>query len=163
MANIGDPRPSDDRAALATPHDGAARTIEEQVLPLVEESLSLNRRTVETGKVLVKTILNQRKEIAKADIYRHAVSVEHVPINREIDEVPAPWEDGDVLVIPVVEEVLVVEKRLILREELRVTRRKEIDHIEQPVLLRSMEALVERHGVAPSTSASGTGTDMKDR
>jgi len=118
---------------------------EEQVLPLVEENLVVNRRTVETGTVRVRTVLEQREELARADIYRHQVTVEHVPINREIDEVPTPWEDGDVLVIPVVEEVLVVEKRLILREEIRVGRRREIEHVEQPVTLRSMQALVERH------------------
>jgi uncharacterized protein (TIGR02271 family) len=129
---------------------GSSRLIEEQVLPLVEEQVSIGRRTVETGRVRVRTVLHQREEVAKADIYRQAVSVEHVAVNREIDSVPEPWEDGDVLVIPIVEEVLVVEKRLFLREEVRVHRRRELDHVEQPVALRSMEALVERHAAAPA-------------
>lgn len=125
------------------------RTVAEEVLPLVEENLAVHRRTVETGKVRVRTVMQQREEVARAEIYRHAVSVEHVPINREVDEVPAPWEEGDVLVIPVVEEILVVEKRLILREEVRVRRQRQVDHVEQPVTLRSMQALVERHALSP--------------
>ena len=126
--------------------DHGGTIVEEQVLPLVEETLTTQRRTVETGTVRVRTVLQQREELARAEIYRHAVSIEHVPINREIDEVPEPWEDGDVLVIPVIEEVLVVEKRLMLREEVRVRRERRADLVEQPVTLRSMEAVVERRG-----------------
>ena len=134
---------------------GTSRLVEEQVLPLVEETLATHRRTVETGTVRVRTVLQQREEIARAEIYRHAVSVEHVPINREIDVVPEPWEDGDVLVIPVVEEVLVVEKRLMLREELRVRRHREVDQIAQPVSLRSMQAVVERRGRTADGAVEG--------
>lgn len=137
--------------------DAKQGIVEERVLPLVEENLVTQRRTVETGTVRVRTVLQQREEVARAEIYRQAVSVEHIAVNREIDEVPVPWEDGDVLVIPVVEEILVVEKRLILREEVRVRRRREVDQIEQPISLRSMEALVERRGVS-ATPRSDVGT-----
>ena len=141
MVSPADPiNPRNDPLAAPAMRDD----VQERTLPLVEETLVTQRRTVETGTVRVRTVMQQREEVARAEIYRQAVSVEHVPINREIDEVPAPWEDGDVLVIPVVEEILVVEKRLILREEVRVRRRREVDHIEQPISLRAMEALVER-------------------
>lgn len=154
MANPADPmNPSNGPGAGRAARD----VVEERSLPLVEESLVTQRRTLETGTVRVRTVMQQREEVARAEIYRQAVSVEHVPINREIDEVPAPWEDGDVLVIPVVEEILVVEKRLILREEVRVRRRREVDHVEQPISLRAMEALVERHGVAAGPSRSDEG------
>lgn len=153
MVSPADPlSPRDDPAARAV-----RDVVEERALPLVEESLVTQRRTVETATVRVRTVMQQREEVARAEIYRQAVSVEHVAINREIDEVPAPWEDGDVLVIPVVEEILVVEKRLILREEVRVRRRREVDHIEQPISLRAMEALVERHGVATGPTRSDEG------
>ena len=147
MANPIDPYASDHGGRDAGQGPGGT-VVQEETLPLAEENLVLQRRTVETGTVRVRTVLQSREEVARAEIYRQAVSVEHVPINREIDEVPTPWEDGDVLVIPVVEEVLVVEKRLILREEVRVRRRREVDQIEQPVSLRTMEALVERHGLS---------------
>ena len=148
-SRLGGPDPAIPPAAAASPTASA----DEQVLPLVEENIETHRRTVETATVRVRTVLQTREEVARADIYRHAVSVEHVPINREIDEIPLPWEDGDVLVIPVVEEILVVEKRLVLKEELRVRRRREIDHVEQPVTLRSMEAIVERHALNSGSTA----------
>ena len=143
--------PSGQAGPPPSTRDDGAQLIQEEILPLVEEHLTIGRRTVETGRVRVRTVLNQREEVARADIYRQAVSVEHVPVNREISEIPEPWEDGDVLVIPIVEEVLVVEKRLFLREEVRVRRSREIDSVEQPVTLRSMEALVERHKISSNT------------
>lgn len=155
MASPSDPFSPSDQPRSADFNRGV---VEEKVLPLVEESLVTHRRTVETGTVRVRTVVQQRDEVARAELYSQAVSVEHVPINREIDEVPLPWEDGDVLVIPVVEEILVVEKRLILKEEVRVRRRREVDHVEQPISLRSMEALVERRGVGTGTTRSGEGS-----
>ena len=151
--NQDEDRPIIGTGVVAADHGGTI--VEEQVLPLVEETLSTQRRTVETGTVRVRTVLQQREELARAEIYRHAVSVEHVPINREIDAIPEPWEDGDVLVIPVVEEVLVVEKRLMLREEVRVRRERQADVVQQPVTLRSMEAVVERRGRSSETLPGG--------
>ena len=148
--DIGRPPPGFHPSAPATPRDpfAAAAGEVEEVLPLVEETLSVGKRTVELGTVRVRTVLSEREELARADLFRHAVHVDRVPINREVDTVPAPWEDGDTLVIPVVEEVVVVEKRLILREEIRVQRRREVEQIAQPVRLRSMDAVVERHAAA---------------
>ena len=158
LANPLDPRiPPADSSRGAAPGQGGS-VVQEETLPLVEENLVVQRRTVETGTVRVRTVMQSREEIARAEIYRQAVSVEHVAINREIDEVPAPWEDGDILVIPVVEEILVVEKRLILREEVRVRRRREVDQVEQPVTLRTMEALVERHGVSTAATRADEGS-----
>ena len=146
-------QPPTERENRAHAPDG----LREEVLPLVEENLTIHKRTVETGVVRVRTVVQEREELARADLYRHAVSVERVPINREIDTVPAPWEEGDLLVIPVVEEVVVIEKRLILREEIRVQRRREVETVEQPVRLRSVQALVEREGAAASPRAPLTG------
>ena len=140
--------------AAAEPVAVPAQGEVEQVLPLVEETLSVSKRTVELGTVRVRTVMSEREEVARADLFRHAVHVDRVPINREVDTVPTPWEDGDTLVIPVVEEVVVVEKRLILREEIRVQRRREVEQIAQPVRLRAMDAVVERHAAARPAGAA---------
>jgi stress response protein YsnF len=44
----------------------------------------------------------------------------------------------------VLEEVLVVEKRLVLKEELHIRRRVETETVEVPVTLRKQRAVVER-------------------
>ncbi len=53
-------------------------------------------------------------------------------------------QEGDLLIVPVVEEVLVVEKRLVLKEELHIRRRVETESVEVPVELRRQRAEVER-------------------
>ena len=142
------------RAVSRGDERGAIEGFREEILPLVEESLAVSKRTVETGTVRVRTVVQEREEIARADLFRHAVSIERVPVNREVDSVPAPWEEGDLLVIPIVEEVVVVEKRLILREEIRVQRKREVESIAQPVRLRSMDAVIERQATGGTARAT---------
>ena len=72
------------------------------------------------------------------------VEVERVPVDRIVDAAPAVRQDGDVTIIPVMEEVLVVEKRLVLKEELHVRRRRTQESVEVPVTLRRERVEVER-------------------
>jgi uncharacterized protein (TIGR02271 family) len=58
----------------------------------------------------------------------------------------AARQEGDTLIIPVYEEILVVEKRLVLKEEIRITKRH-IDATEQArVLLREEHVDIEELG-----------------
>jgi stress response protein YsnF len=61
-----------------------------------------------------------------------------------VDQPPALREEGDVLIVPVLEEVVVVEKRLVLKEELRIRRRAKSTLRELPVVLRKQRAVVDR-------------------
>ena len=117
---------------------------EQEAIPLVEEKLSVGIREVETGRVRIRTLVDEHVELARADLSRETVEVERVPVGREIDALPPVREEGDTLIVPVVEEVLVVEKRLWLREEVRLTRTRTVEPFEAPVTLRRTEAVVER-------------------
>ena len=116
----------------------------EERIPLVEEQLHVSTRAVETGRVRVRTVVDEHVENARADRFRDAVQVDRVPIDREVTTVPIVREEGDTLIFPVVEEVLVIEKRLILREEVRLTRTRSAEAFEQPVTVRSTRAVVDR-------------------
>jgi stress response protein YsnF len=70
--------------------------------------------------------------------------VERVVIDRPIDTVPDVRTEGDVMIYPVVDEVLVVTKQLILREEIRITEVRRTEHFSEEVTLRRTEAKVER-------------------
>jgi len=52
--------------------------------------------------------------------------------------------EGDTIIIPVLEEVLVVEKRLMLKEEIHITQHHEEFHQPQHVVLRNEDIAVER-------------------
>ena len=118
--------------------------IAEERIPLVEERLRVSTREVETGRVRVRTVVDEHTEYARADLAHQGVTVERVPINREVTAVPIVREEGDTLIFPVVEEVLVIEKRLVLKEEVRLTRTRSTEAFEQSIALRSPRAVVDR-------------------
>jgi len=78
---------------------------------------------------------------------KQEVAIEHVPINKLWDGPPPPARyEGETLILPLLEEVMVVEKRLMLKEELHVSRVQRTAHEPQTVVLRSEEVTVERVG-----------------
>lgn len=113
-------------------------------IPLVEERLVTSKRMVERAHVKVKTVVDERESVVREHLRRAQVDVERVPVNRQVDEVPPVREEGDTTIIPIVQEVLVVEKRLMVTEELRIRRREIVEEHVEPVMLRSQRAIVER-------------------
>ena len=124
----------------------SARTVSEEVIPLVEETATIGKRDVLTGRVRVQTVTDTVEELARADVQRETVEVTRVSIDRMVESAPEIRTEGDVTIVPVVEEVLVVEKRLLLKEELHIRRRIETETVEVPVILRKQRAIVEREG-----------------
>ncbi|SMF71236.1 conserved domain-containing protein [Azospirillum oryzae] len=114
------------------------------VIPLHDESVTVGKQRVERSRVRVTTRVSEREETVREALEHEEATVTRVPIDREIDAHPGIRQEGDVTVIPLVEEVLVVERRLILREELHIRKSRRIVEVEQPVTLRSEEAVVER-------------------
>ena len=85
---------------------------------------------------------------------REIVEVRHVTCDREVAEAPAIREDGDLTIIPVLEERLVVEKRLFLVEEIHLMRRRVTETVAIPADLRRTEVEIER--ISPAdTSREG--------
>jgi stress response protein YsnF len=77
-------------------------------------------------------------------VQREIVEVTRVPIDRMVETAPEIRTEGDVTILPVVEEVLVVEKRLVLKEEVHIRRRVTTETAEVPVTLRKQRVEVER-------------------
>jgi uncharacterized protein (TIGR02271 family) len=113
-------------------------------VPVVAESVEVGKRKVETGKVRVRKTVRSTEKVVDEPLIHEEVDVERVPVNRVIDEAIGPRQEGDTLIVPLLEEVLVVEKRLMLREEIRITRRRSERRSSQTITLRSEEATVER-------------------
>nr|WP_295831340.1 YsnF/AvaK domain-containing protein [uncultured Azospirillum sp.] len=114
------------------------------VIPLRDESVTVGKQRVERSRVRVTTRVSEREEMVREALEHEEATVTRVPIDREVDAHPGIRQEGDVTVIPLVEEVLVVERRLILREELHIRKSRRTVEVEQPVTLRSEEAVVER-------------------
>lgn len=125
---------------------------EREVFQEIEERLHVDRRVRETGRVRVTTHVDAWEEVVDEPGWRETVDVERVPVGAYVDEVALPRREGDVLVVPIYEEVLVVQKRLLLREEVRLVTRRDEVRDPQRVVLRRQRVEVE-HVPAPTPDA----------
>jgi stress response protein YsnF len=94
--------------------------------------------------VRVRKIIREREEIVDEQLLERTVGIERIPINRFVDEpVPVRQEEGTIIV-PVMEEVVVVEKRLLLKEEVHIRTAEQSVGKPQKIILRSEEVEIER-------------------
>jgi len=121
----------------------------ETVIPVAEERVVVSKREVETGRVQVALTTDTETVIAREMLRGRRVEVDRVPVNQTLpDGAPTPQsrEEGDTLVIPVVEEVAVVIKRLVIREEIRLRFVTTETPFEEAVSVRRQRATVDRTG-----------------
>jgi uncharacterized protein (TIGR02271 family) len=142
--------PRDDGSyMLPVPLDEARRlwpfqVVQEVVIPVAEERPVIRTRKVETGRVrITKTVASHEEDIDEP-LVEETVEVERVAIHRPVDQPPPVRYEGDTMIVPVFEETLVVEKRLVLKEELRITRRRAESRRPRRTTLRHEEVSVER-------------------
>ena len=135
-----------------------------QTTPVLEEQLRVNKVERELDRIAIKTTVSERTEYADLELRRSNTEVERVVINRVVDAVPLVRREGDVLIVPVVEEIMVVEKRLLLKEEIRVRQKQAVKHVREPVVLRSEEVTVSRERPHPDQSESqGSESETKEK
>lgn len=114
------------------------------IIPVIEEQLIVDKYVVERGKVRISKRISEHEEIVDEPLFHEEVRVERVPVNRVIETAPAVRNEGDTLVIPVVEERIFVEKRLVLVEELRVKKELVETHQPQKITLRKEQVEINR-------------------
>jgi uncharacterized protein (TIGR02271 family) len=131
-------------------------------IPLVEERVSVAKRQVESGRLRVRISVEEREEQVPVTLAHDEVEVERVPKNVPLAELPSVRLEGNTTIIPVVEEVVVVEKRLVLVEEIHVRRRTATSDEAIPVRLRAEQAAVERTG-EPETASNPTNPTQEVR
>ena len=136
-------------------------TGDDAVLPLVEEALLVGKRRVETSRVRVSVSTEIQEQVVRETLRTERTELERAPIGRELAEgEPAPamrQEPDGTVVVPVLEEVLVVERRLVLREEIRMRVVAVEEAVEQPMTVRRQRASVER--LPPLPAEDGPGAD----
>lgn len=114
------------------------------VIPVIAEEISVGKKVVESGKVRISKRISEHEELVDVPLFREEVRVERVPVNLFVETLPTVRHEGDTMIIPVVEERIVIQKKLLLVEELRV--RKEIveHHAPQKVSVRKEEVEIKR-------------------
>jgi len=134
------------------------RRPEDLHIPLHEEEVSLSRREIKKANVQVALVTGTREQLIDEELTHVRVEIERVPIDRTVEVAPPTRQEGDITIIPVVEEIVVVERRLVLKEEVRVRRVSTKEQHQETVVLRQQEAVVTREGpgsqspIAPPTN-----------
>ena len=128
---------------------------EQQRIPIVEEFAHVFKREGITDRVTVRTGAETHEVMIREELLRGHVAVDRVPIDREIDAAPPIRTEGEVTIVPVVEERLIVEKRLFLVEEVRLRRSTETVPVELPATRRVTRVEVEDGSLAQTEPQQG--------
>ncbi len=111
-------------------------------IPVMSEEAEVHSLREHNGTVRVRKVIHQVNEPVSGKGYREVIETTRVPVNRAVETVKAPWQQGQMLVIPVYEERLV--RQLVLLEDIHVTRRRELFQDSTSTVLRREEVIVER-------------------
>ena len=117
---------------------------EEISFNIMEERAAVNREVVEQAKVRIVKTVHQDEELVDLSSRQEEVEVHKVVINKYVDAAPEVRYEGDTMVVPVMKEVVVVEKRLLLAEEIHITKRTVQSNKEETFPLLREEVHVER-------------------
>ena len=112
-------------------------------VPVLDETLSVSKREVKTGRVRVATRTELHEELAESMLEHSLVDVTRVKVDRVVDTAPQVRTEGDTTIVPVLEERVVVTKQLVLVEELHIRHRVERTVERTPVTLRRQNVTVE--------------------
>lgn len=133
------PKNTEEKNVLAQP--GA---VEGSVIPVIAEFATVGKRTVTKARVKVSKKVTEREEGINLQLTEEAITVHHVPRNLIVSEAPQVRQEGNVTIIPVLKEIVVVEKKLMLVEEVHITRRATDHHHLETITLRQEELTVTR-------------------
>ena len=112
-------------------------------LPLTEEQVYIEKRRVTTGKVRVQTMVDVSDELVTQELTAERVAVSRVPVNRYVEIAPQIRTEGELTIIPILQEVLVVERKLLLKEEIHIQRTVTTELVTETVPVRKQRAVVE--------------------
>ena len=148
--------PSDRPDAPDAPGTRGADTVS---VALHREELRVGTRVVDTGRGvrLHKSVSEHPHHIDETLLYDE-LDVRHVIVDKivPLSQAPCTRQEGDTLIVPVVEEVLVTERRLRIKEEVHITRIQRSRTQSGTVMLRAEDVLVERFDEGPHKEASST-------
>ncbi len=112
-------------------------------LNVYEEQAQVDKEVVQKGKVRIVKKVHTTDERVNVDTKSEEVKVERVPVNGMVESPPPVRYEGNTTIISVVKEVAVVEKRIMLVEEIHITKTVNISEEERAIPLMKEEIIVE--------------------
>jgi uncharacterized protein (TIGR02271 family) len=124
-------------------------SVEEKVLSVIQEEMTLATQTVARSKVRVNKRVETREEVVNVPLVHEQVFIEHIPLNQIIEgDIPLERDEGEVHIIPIFEEVATTETQLWLREEVHIAKHRITETTHQTVMLRREVTDVQRIALA---------------
>lgn len=127
------------------------KTIQTETIVLHAEEAAVELRRAETGRVRVETVTSDVEHQVRQALANETVEITHVERGQFVDVAPLPRVEGDLVIVPVLEERAVVERRLFLKEELHIRRVRNVADHHETVVLRQQDVNVHR---IPSDAAA---------
>jgi uncharacterized protein (TIGR02271 family) len=127
--------------------ESVADGVSSVAVPVHQEQLHVGIRTVDTGRgVRIHKTVAEHEQRIEETLMHDEIDVRHVPIDKivALSEAPASRYEGDTFIVPILEEVLVVEKRLRIKEEIHITRSQRPQRFSETVPVKSETVSVER-------------------
>src|ERR1700693_2677854 len=112
--------------------------------PLYAEDLTVSRRQIAGDMVQVRTVTRENESVVDETLNHKRVQIDRIPIGRQVEAVPPVGREGDTTILSVVEETVVVERRLVLKEEIDIRRLHVSERHQEAVILRKQEAVITR-------------------
>jgi uncharacterized protein (TIGR02271 family) len=122
----------------------AKSPVGETHFPLYAEDLTVSKRQIAGDMVQIGTITRETESLVDETLNHERVQIDRIPVGRQIDAVPPVRQEGDTTILSVVEETIVVERRLILKEEIHIRRLHVSERHQEAVILRKQEAVITR-------------------
>ncbi|WP_018615551.1 YsnF/AvaK domain-containing protein [Segetibacter koreensis] len=114
-------------------------------IPVVEEQVKVSKEVIETARVTLSKKVNESTESFEIPLTQEEIVIKRIPKNELIDTMPAAQRyEGDVMIIPVLKEVAVIEKRIMLVEEIHISKLKTEKTETRDVTVRKEEVNVTR-------------------
>lgn len=127
-----------------TAPDNVVEKVDTITIPVIEEDLEVQNHRVETSVLRINKTISEREEVVEHAVTKESVKIERIPINRVVKKAANSRYENNTWIIPVYEEVIVSEKRLVLLEEIRITKEISVEQHRERIPLRKEDVTVEK-------------------
>lgn len=116
---------------------------------VIHEQVQIDKKVVETSVVQLTKKVSEDRQVIDLPSSREEITVERVARNQYVETPPSVRYEGDTMIIPVLQEVIVTQKKILLVEEVYVTKHRVHEHRSEEVVLRKETVVVERKSITP--------------
>ena len=125
---------------------GQQVTEQHEAIPLAEEQAEVSTTRVVDRRIRINRSTTTSEKLLETELWHEEVAIEHVEKNEPVTEgnFPQVRQEGDVLIVPVIEEQVEIIRRHVLKEELHIHKLKKSEQFQQKVTLRSQEIEINK-------------------